>query len=487
VLDRLRRGLRDTGTRTRLTAAIALISVAALGATFVAVYRGTGSSLRAQIDRDLAEDSSAVVQHVRRDEGARGTTAARNPQRYINAQPTFGPSSELIVVETKGARPATNEPELLGIGQETAESTRERNAEAGEPRLVRSAPDGYATIRLADVGQVRLLTTPLIEGHRQVGKVTVGQSLDSVANAQSGVARTFLVAGSLVLVAALVAGALVAGLTTKPLRRMAGVAGAVDAGDLSSRMTPEGPAEARRLAESFNRMLDRLEGAFSRQRAFVSDASHELRTPLTAIKGQIEVLARLPRISRGEVSGTAETVAREIERMERLVDDLLLLAQADEGLAHDPKPMEVAGLLDEALAGLPLTDRTLTVGEVPSGTVVADPDRIAQVIRNLVRNAIEHTSADGVIGVTAAVADGRLRIGVDDDGPGIPRRHRNRIFDRFFRAEGSRDRHSGGTGLGLAIARAIVEAHDGRIWADEGPRGGARITFELPGFRASPA
>jgi signal transduction histidine kinase len=273
------------------------------------------------------------------------------------------------------------------------------------------------------------------------------------------------------------------------MRRMASIAGDVDAGELSTRMAPEGPVEARRLAVSFNHMLDRLEEAFARQRAFVSDASHELRTPLTAIRGQIEVLSRARHTSSPEeVAATAAVVTREVDRMGRLVGDMLLLAQADEGLAHDPRPTDVGPLLADAVAGLAGgLQREIELRPPPPATVLADRDRIIQVIRNLVRNAVEHTEPGGSIRVSASPTEnGSVRISVSDDGPGIPPAERDRIFVRFYRVEPSRDRRSGGTGLGLAIARAIVEAHGGRIWADQGPEGGARITFELPGYRPRP-
>ncbi len=478
--------LGTAGTRARLTVAIALIVVAALGATFVAVYRGTGSDLRDQVDHDLGEDAGALADHVEATRGESAGGASRRAQRYIDSQPTFGPSSELLAVKVRGAPLATNEPELLGVGRERGEGRADAAAEAGEPKKILAAPAGYSTIELTDAGQVRLLTEPLSNGGHSAGQVTVGESLDSVHAAQSGVSRAFLVAGTLALVAALAAGAIVAGRSTRPIRRMATVAGAVDAGELSTRMAPEGPIEARRLADSFNHMLDRLEEAFARQRAFVSDASHEIRTPLTAIRGQIEVLARASHSSSPEdVASTAAVVTREVDRMERLVDDMLLLAQLDEGLAHAPAPTEIGQLIADAVAGLSSgLDRGLELGPAPRGTVVADRDRIAQVIRNLVRNAAEHTSPGGSIHVAATpTANGSVRIGVSDDGPGIPLGERDRVFVRFHRVERARDRRSGGTGLGLAIARAIVEAHGGHIWADDSPAGGARITFELPGYR----
>ena len=121
---------------------------------------------------------------------------------------------------------------------------------------------------------------------------------------------------------------------------------------------------------------------------------------------------------------------------------------------------------------------------MPRGRLLADGDRLAQVLRNLIQNAIEHTRADGLVRVTASARAGRVRVAVDDDGPGIPPGERARIFDRFHRTDFSRSRRGGGSGLGLAIARAIVEAHGGGIWAEAAPEGGARIVFELPGFES---
>ena len=175
--------------------------------------------------------------------------------------------------------------------------------------------------------------------------------------------------------------------------------------------------------------------------------------------------------------------------MERLVEDMLLLAQLDEGLAHDPKPTAVETLLADAVSGLANgLDRDLEVRTAPPGTVPADRDRITQVIRNLIRNSVEHTSPGGVINVAAAAGEnGAVEISVSDDGPGIPVADRERIFVRFHRVERARDRQTGGTGLGLAIARAIVEAHGGSIWAEDAPEGGARIMFRLPDIRREDA
>ena len=138
----------------------------------------------------------------------------------------------------------------------------------------------------------------------------------------------------------------------------------------------------------------------------------------------------------------------------------------------------LSGLADGAHEGV------AEVGELPDGAVRIDPDLVAQVVRNLLSNARRHAGPGGRVALSARADGAGLVVSVDDDGPGIPPEQRERVFDRFHRSEPSRDRASGGSGLGLGIARSIVELHGGRIWVDDSPLGGARVSFELPGFQA---
>jgi len=306
--------------------------------------------------------------------------------------------------------------------------------------------------------------------------------LSPIEDAQSEVQRAFLLAGGLALAAALLAGYLLAARTAAPLRRMAATAVAVDAGDLTPRIGPEAsaPIEARTLAEAFNHMLDRLDDAFSRQRQFVSDASHELRTPLTAIRGQLEVLTRSANPTPAELQRVESMVLTEMARIERLVDDLLTLARLDEEAPLRREGISLVPYLRRLAEEEALGD--VTVGELPRGTLHADPDRLTQVIRNLLANARRHAGPTGWVAISAEARGARLTISVDDDGPGISPSERELVFGRFHRSEASRARDSGGSGLGLAIARSIVELHGGRIWVEGSPRGGARIAFELDEF-----
>jgi two-component system OmpR family sensor kinase len=362
----------------------------------------------------------------------------------------------------------------------------DRRREAGEAELIRDAPIGRSTVHLEDAGDVLLLKRSLAPDGPRGATVTVGQPLAPVDNAQAGVARTFLIAGSLTVAVALLVAFAVASRIAAPLRRMATAASTVDAGDLSHHIPEGGAREVQQLAESFNHMLDRLDDAFARQREFVSDASHELRTPLTAIRGQIEVLGRTRSPNPEEIDATVAEVNREVARLDRLVNDLTLLASSEEGIAYRTRWLDLEPFIVDIVGSLArAAGSRVEVGTVPSGRVMADGDRLAQVLRNLIQNALQHASPGGLVRVSAAARGDRIRVAVDDDGPGIPPAERERVFDRFHRTDISRTRRSGGSGLGLAIARAIVHAHRGRIWAETSPEGGARIAFELPGFEVS--
>jgi two-component system OmpR family sensor kinase len=305
-----------------------------------------------------------------------------------------------------------------------------------------------------------------------------------VTEAQQGLRNTFVAVGLAALVLAVVIAIWLANLITRPLRRMAGVASKIDSGDLSHRIDYDGNDEVGVLAEAFNHMLDRLEAGFRRQREFVSDASHELRSPLTVLRGRIELLAK----GGGEpLAAESEEILREISRMDRLVSDMLTLAQAERGTLLQRRQVRIEDFVADLRRDLPLLGkRSYRVDSELAGTLDADPDRLAQVVRNLVSNAVRHTGAEGEISVSLDSNNGNAVIAVSDDGPGIPPDQLERVFDRFYRTDDGRGRGEGGSGLGLAIARAIVEAHGGRITAESRPGAGATIRFEIPGFAPKP-
>jgi signal transduction histidine kinase len=207
------------------------------------------------------------------------------------------------------------------------------------------------------------------------------------------------------------------------------------------------------------------------------------------IRGQLEVLAATQHPSPEEVQRVERVVQAEVTRMSRLVDDLLLLTAAERSDFLRIEPIELSSFVTELWDGLSLTaQRRFELGEVPSGTLMADPDRVAQAVRNLGRNAIDYT-AEGVGLVrleVSAVGGSRVRFAVIDDGPGIPPEQRERVFERLYRIDPSRSRGAGGAGLGLSIVRAIVEAHGGEVHVGSVAGGGARVEFTLPGFVSQP-
>ena len=241
--------------------------------------------------------------------------------------------------------------------------------------------------------------------------------------------------------------------------------------------------EVRVLADAFNRMLDRLSEAFASQREFVADASHELRTPLTVIRGQLEVLAAQRIRPATRCVGSSAWSLAEITRISRLVDDLLVLAQAERTDFLRAEPIDVRPFVTDLWDGVSLTaDRRFELGEIADGSLYADPDRLAQALRNLARNAIEHTAEhDGLVrlDVTPLAAD-RIRFSVLDDGPGIPRHERERVFERFHRTDSGRSRSDRGRGSGARDRprdRRGARRHSPRPRLPERPRRCRRVRF----------
>ncbi|HEY2631343.1 MAG TPA: ATP-binding protein [Solirubrobacteraceae bacterium] len=477
--------------RWRLGAWVALVVLVSSAITFVVVYRGTGRELRHQIDREITGAASELARAMRSPKGLSPTVTAQRAASYIHGQP-FSASSTLQFARVAGAGTSSNRPELFSTARvDNGETAAEQANENRLAASLRTVKDGYSTVELPDVGDLRLLERSFtLPGGVRV-TVGAGEPLAEVAHAQGSVARAFVLAGFLALVGALVAAYVVGARVSRPLRRMAAVAARVDAGDLHPRIhdLSREAGELRVLADAFNHMLDRLTEAFAGQRAFVADASHELRTPLTVIRGQIELLAAQSKPSELEVRRVEGLVQAEIARITRLVDDLLLLAKAEqtEFLRFEAidLPEYVRGLWDGMSL---LATRRFELADMPVGILRADPDRIAQALRNLIANAIEHTGADGLVCLRVDVPRSQwVRFTVEDDGPGIPTDQRERIFDRFHRVDAARDRASGGTGLGLAIVKAIADAHGGGVAAGEGAHGGARIELELPGFETTGA
>ena len=322
-------------------------------------------------------------------------------------------------------------------------------------------------------GGFRLYTAPVAYGY-----VVTGQSMKVPQSNLSGIVAFLIISAIPALIAALLASWLVAGRALAPLKSVA--AAAEDIGrtrDFGRRLPPARTRdEVARLGASFNGMLARLQDAYESQRRFVADASHELRTPLTTIQGNTGLL--VTRSVADEVRAAAiADIAAESARMGRLVDRLLTLARADSGLQLGLAKVDLKSLVDEvcrqAATAHPGVALDVTSADA---SVDGDQDALRQLVWIVLDNAFRHARLE--IDVRLFVELGWARLAVIDDGPGVALEDRERIFERFFRAE--RSRTGSHAGLGLSIARWIVDQHHGRISVGAGGTGGAAFLIDLP-------
>jgi signal transduction histidine kinase len=322
-----------------------------------------------------------------------------------------------------------------------------------------------------------------ISSDSPIGQLTVvvGRSLESVTEASGAVTRVLGIAVPLLL---LVVGAVtwvVVGRALAPVDAIRAEVEAISSKELHRRVPePSGGDEIARLAATMNRMLGRLDEAQFRQRRFVSDASHELRSPVASIRQHTEVALAHPEGS--SVRELADVVLEEDVRLQRIVEDLLLLTRIDEGtLELRRAPVDLDDLVfEEATRLRSSTNLTIDVARVSAGRVSGDRDKLERLVRNLSDNAARH--ARSTISLSLRDGGGTVVMAIDDDGSGIPVAQRERIFDRFVRLEDARDRDSGGSGLGLAIALEIATFHRGTVHVLDSALGGARFEVRLPGL-----
>jgi two-component system OmpR family sensor kinase len=310
-----------------------------------------------------------------------------------------------------------------------------------------------------------------------------------------GTLRLALIAGSsLAIAAAFIIGWVLAGTALRPIQRITQTAQAIGAEhNFSRRVDHSGPAdEVGQLAVTFNDMLAELEAAYRQlqaalesQKRFVADASHELRTPLTTVRGNIELLGREPPVAAGERAEILADTTDEVERLIRLVNQLLLLARADTRKTLRCEALPVEPLLDDVCrqARILAPKSTIRRGSPSSAWVRGDRDALKQVLLILVDNAGTHSAPGATIELSTAQADETVSIAVRDSGPGIPSEVLPHIFERFYRGEISRS--GPGAGLGLSIAKELVEAQDGTIGVRSAPGRGSVFTVTIPS--AAPA
>jgi heavy metal sensor kinase len=470
------------GIRLRLVLAISAVSIAAVAGSFFVLHETTAANLRSRIDRELDEQYAEFQQRALSGGKVRDPAGLRVAGERFVAGQRYHPEARIYLISPNGLPPVTNQTRI--VDEELAESRSGGESDEADADGMVSAHEGQTTISTDETGKLRVLTHPVVVGGTRIGTFRVADPLTSVDQALASLRNRFIVVGLGALLLSVAIAIWLANLISRPMRRMAAVASAVDSGDLSHRIDYSGEDEVGVLAEAFNHMLDRLEEGFRLQRNFVSDASHELRSPLTVLRGRIEQLADHAG-DREAVEAEADELMSEVRRMERLTDDMLTLAKAERGGLVQTRRVPLDDFVEDLRRDLPLLgSRHYSVESKLHGNLQADPDRLAQVLRNLVTNAVRHTAAGGHIDISIGSENGSAVFAVSDDGTGIEPDQLSRIFDRLHRTDEGRSRSEGGTGLGLAIARAIVEAHGGSIAAESPPGDGATISFSIPGYRA---
>ncbi|MEA2322119.1 MAG: hypothetical protein QOD81_1969 [Solirubrobacteraceae bacterium] len=460
--------------RVRLTAwyvAVLALIVVTLGAFVVLHFR---ADMVAAVDTEL-RGTWAQIAHEYTDEGL------QEYGEYSQVTLTRGGVDQVYDAD---GRLLASFGDTAIAGAAIAPAQMRADALASRVRLTTVSPgrDGDA---------FRLLVAPVERlGQRHV--LAVAEPLDGVEASTQRVLALLLLAVPAALAVMALSGWWLARKALLPVERMTSKAERIGIDHLDERIAmPRARDEIGHLALTLNAMLDRLERGVAEKQRLVADASHELRTPLAVMRAELDVTLR------GDLSPeerpVLESVRQEVDHMSRTVDNLLTLAQVDEGrLQILTTPVRLRAAIASAVRPLlPLAaDRSVRLKVEDrlgdgDGIVHADAQRVHQVLTNLVENAIKFSPAGEEVRVVAWRSGAEVAVTVADAGPGIPAGAREHVFERFFRLDAARGRAQGGSGLGLSICRDIAEAHGGRVWVDSKEGAGSAFTFALPSAPAS--
>ena len=467
-----------TSLRARLVAAVLAIAAVGLVALAAITYAEQRSFQYDRIDDTARGGAPAVAgalaqrgigEHDEPDRGGRGGPPRGGgpgvglPAGTYGRLQTHGKAYDILFDYGQNIRTSPKIPEDVPVGEPMTVGG--RGHDAPRYRLVASS---------LGRDEVAVVAVPLTEVDRTLNQLVLVEALVIVG---------------ILLVLAAVAWVVVRN-SLLPLDRIGHTAGRIAGGDLSHRVdATDERTEVGRVGVALNRMLDRLEQAFSERRAsedrlrqFIGDASHELRTPLASIRGYAELFRMGAARDPQDVGKAMRRIEDEAARMGVLVEDLLTLARLDQVVDAPHAEVDLTHLARDAVADARATapDRPIVVRADGPAVVLGDAHQLRQVLGNLVRNALVHTPADSPIDVTVGREDGDVRLEVRDHGPGLPTDEPNELFERFWRAEGGRERGKSGAGLGLAIVAGIVGAHGGRVTAANADGGGAAFVVVLP-------
>lgn len=455
---RWRARIRRLRSRVTIVAGLAITVGIVLGV--VLMYLLQMNSVRRTIDSQLHTYAEQIAQA-----GQNGTWPSPLPPSTLDA------NAEAQVIAADGRVLAASRT-LVGV-----------------PALYTLPPGATTPIRQKAAngvvpGELRVLgTRATVAGHPVT--IVTGTPSGLLAEVNEGFLHQLLFGVPVILLLAATAVWLVVGRALRPVEQIRHTVTDITSADLTRRVPDPGTDdEIGNLARTMNDMLARLDDAAQRQRQFVGDASHELRSPLAAIRTTLEVALAHP--DRAPWTTIAERGVAQSQRLEELIQQLLLLAKADDGqLATQRRVIELRSLLADIVSSTqPPHPVRIDLDIGADAAVLGDPGQLERMLRNLIDNAVRHARTTVVATVSANADD--VTVTIDDDGPGIPAEDRERVFNRFVRLQDSRDRGTGNAGLGLAIARDIAHAHLGRITVADSPTGGARLITVLPTGTASP-
>ncbi|BDU73156.1 sensor histidine kinase [Mesoterricola silvestris] len=456
--------------RLRLTVWYGLILTLVLAVFGSLVYQATRHRMLQHHDEPLREMAAAVVHILNEHEDCHDLT----PDQLR----TLDQLGHLVLVH-----------EVEG-GREVFYQSPEMRANVLAPAVGALGWEAVPTARLVTIRQQgapwRVLSIPYRSRSGRPGIVRLMENLGDIELTLTNLRLTLLLMTPAGLLLSLAGGYWIAGRALAPVDRIARQALAIEASQLHQRLPHPGvDDEIGRLVDTLNRMIERLEQSFQAMKQFTADASHELRSPLSTLRNTIEVLLDQPRTVEEHRKGL-ESLGEEVDRLHRIVEDLLLLARADTGRLSMCRETVELGKLTSAIAET-FEPRALEAGIVMNvrtlgdARVLGDERWLTQLVINLLDNALKFTPGGGAIDLDVETGEGWVRLTVSDTGPGIPECDLVRVFERFYQSDPSRSReHQSGAGLGLAIAAWITQNHGGTIRAANCPGGGARLEVRLP-------